>query len=102
MPPPSIPSAVTMASPRAETEPQRRASRFSGCPAKRVRNTSDQAMRKPQLAGASGVTGTCACISGATQLPSEPRFGQLAPPSARIVASAATSIWPSGVYPRAS
>ena len=59
-----------------------------------ARNISDQSTQKPQLAGASGATATPRSASSGTQSPVEPSRGQLAPPSARTVASAATTLSP--------
>src|SRR3954464_984946 len=87
MAPPSIPSEVTMASPRTLISPNERAMFFSGVPAWRLRNMSDQATAKPQLAGRRGAI--TMSEKRAVQLPSAPSLGQEAPPSARTTALAA-------------
>ena len=83
--------AVTSASPRTPAPPIDNATRFSGWPSKRRRNASDQSTRKPQLDGTSGATATPFSTRSSAQSPVEPRRGQLAPPSASTVASAATT-----------
>src|SRR6185436_9928167 len=97
MPPPSRPVLVMSASPRALCGPNDNPSRFKGAPAKRLRNISDQGARNPQLAGCSGTILTPTALSTSTQAPEEPSCGQLAPPSARTVASALAVTRPSGV-----
>ena len=57
-------------------------------PSKRDRKTLDQVTSTPELAGPSGTTAISASAKISAQRPSEPSFGQLAPPSARRAASA--------------
>jgi hypothetical protein len=63
---------------------------FSGAPAKRSLKTSVQFTANPQLAGRSGAISTLQPPRISVQLPVEPSRGQLAPPSARIVAADST------------
>jgi len=92
-----MPLRVTMASPRTVRAPDVKATPLSGWPSKRSRKISDQATVKPELAGRSGEILTPLAASVCTHAPSEPRRGQLAPPSASTVALAAISRCPSGV-----
>ena len=62
--------------------------RFNGAPSKR-RIASDQPTLKPQFDGLSRAMATPRAASRSTQLASEPSRGQLAPPSASTVTSAA-------------
>jgi hypothetical protein len=62
---------------------------LTGVPAKFVANPSVQATCTPQFAGRNGFTATPAVRSTSTHVPSEPTRGQLAPPSASTVMSAA-------------
>ena len=59
---------------------------FSGSPAWRLLKCSLQPTSKPQLDGCSGARSTPRACSQGHQAPSEPRRGQLAPPSASTVA----------------
>jgi hypothetical protein len=86
-----------IASPRTVSPANVTAMRLSGVPARRLRNGCDHGTRKPQLAGRSGLIVTPASARAATQPPSEPSRGQLAPPSASTVASGrSVTIVPSG------
>ena len=85
------PSRVTIASPRTEWPATTTATFFNGMPANRSANSAVQPTRMPQLAARSSPTSTPARRSPATQPPSEPTRGQLAPPSASRVTSPVTS-----------
>ena len=61
--------------------------RLRGWPAKRLLKPSVQPIEKPQLAGRRGAISRPSRPRISAQLPSEPRRGQLAPPSARMVVS---------------
>ncbi len=88
---------MTSASPRTLRPPSDSAMRLSGSPSKRSRNTADQFTSTPALAGRSGAMPMPARAMISAQLPSEPRRGQLAPPSASTVASARSVTTPDGV-----
>mmetsp|Transcript_37308 Transcript_37308/g.88676 ORF Transcript_37308/g.88676 Transcript_37308/m.88676 type:complete len:266 (+) Transcript_37308:178-975(+) len=90
--PPSTPHAVIMRSPAAAASPKLSRTFFTGTPPKRSRNRSGHGTLKPTLLGRSSATGTPAPASSSTHAPSEPSFGQLAPPRARRTASARTSV----------
>ena len=87
---------MTTASPRTVLPPKDSAMRLSGWPSKRSRKISDQLTAKAQLLGRSGAMATPAFLRISTQPPSEPSFGQLAPPSASTTASAGTVTCPVG------
>ena len=100
MAPPSRPVRVTMASPRTVRPAKVSPTPFRGHPSKRSRNSGDQSTRNPQLLGLRSATVTPAASRGATQAPSVPSCGQLAPPSASTAASVCTDTSPSGVAKR--
>jgi hypothetical protein len=87
-----------IASPRTVWPPNDRAMRLSGAPAWRCRICTDQAVRKPQLAGLNGAMRMPG--SSAVQPASEPSRGQEAPPRASTVAAARDATAPSGVSKR--
>ncbi len=82
-----------MTSPFASRSAKRRATVFSGSPPKRSRKCALHATWKPALAAFSGAIFTPLLAKVSTQPPSLPSRGQLAPPRASTVTSAATA-WP--------
>ena len=62
----------------------------------------DQATRYPTFDAANGSSGVPVAASGPVHRPSDPSFGQEAPPRASTVAPARTSRGPSGVSKRAA
>ena len=73
---------------------------FTGTPANFWRKWSVQSTSNPQLAGCRDSTVTPRASNHGTQAPSDPSFGQLAPPKARMTASAVTVLEPSGISKR--
>ena len=90
MPPPSIPYSVMTASPRTEWPLKLSRMDFSGWPLARPRKWSVQSTVKPQLAERRGAIEMPLLARIVVQSPVAPRRGQLAPPRARMVASACT------------
>src|SRR3546814_7890208 len=68
---------------------QRATTGLSGAPAWRPAKCSPQPMSKPQFAGCRGATSKPRSCSTPCQAPSDPSCGQLPPPSAKKVGSAA-------------
>ena len=81
---------MTTASPATRRPSWEKRAVLIACPSNLLRNVSDHAISSPQFDGRNGARATPRCARTFFQPPSEPRRGQLAPPSARIVASAAS------------
>mmetsp|Transcript_32615 Transcript_32615/g.92481 ORF Transcript_32615/g.92481 Transcript_32615/m.92481 type:complete len:283 (-) Transcript_32615:646-1494(-) len=88
--PPSMPSLVTIRSPREEWPSNASCTSFTGVPAWHKAYSLDQGTLKPTLFGRSAVTDTPIASSLLAHFPSEPSFAQLAPPRASRMASAWT------------